>query len=153
MQLTTFTDYALRTLMYAGLRDPELSHIDDIAGAYAISRNTLMKVVHFLGETGYLENIRGKNGGLRLAHPPEEIIIGELIRRTEDRLEPAVCFSPGSGHCQIEKNCRLTGILNEAMHAFFQVLDQYSLGDLLKPGNKLARDLGIKIAKVNKKGK
>ncbi len=145
MRLTRYTDYALRTLMFLGLADGRLSSIRDIAERYGISENHLMKVVHRLGLLGYVETIRGRNGGLRLARPPGEIRLGDVVRQTEEDLALVECFGPAIA-CRITESCRLRGILDEALSAFLAVLDRYTLQDLLRPRNLLAAQLGLAVA-------
>lgn len=142
MQLTAFTDYALRTLMYAGLKD-RLITIQEVAETYDISRNHLMKIVQFLGEEGLLENRRGKNGGFRLAADPAAVNLGHLIRRTEGNLYLVDCFNEEAPACRIRRSCKLQSVLADALEAFFSVLDGYTLADLLTGRRGLARDLGI----------
>lgn len=141
MRLTTFSDYSLRALTYLGLRRDRLATIPEIAAAYGVSENHLMKVVQHLVASGFVESVRGKGGGLRLARPPETIGIGEVIRRTEERLALAECFDPQHSSCCIAGTCALQGILGRALGAFFAVLDEYTLADLLRPRGGLARVL------------
>jgi Rrf2 family nitric oxide-sensitive transcriptional repressor len=126
MRLTRYTDFAMRVLLYLGRQPEQLSPIAEIAGAYAISKNHLMKVVNDLVNAGYLESVRGRHGGIRLARPPEEINVGALIRHTEDSFDLVDC-----GSCLIAPACGLTSILDEALQAFLRVLDGYSLADVL----------------------
>lgn len=142
MRLTTFTDYSLRVLVYLGLQENRLATIADIATAYDISKNHLMKVVHFLGQQGYIETQRGKSGGLRLAHRPEDINLGKLVRDTEANTILLECFEPETSECRIEPVCALRGILNRALRAFFEVLDEYTLADALRNRVQLAQILG-----------
>ena len=142
MRLTTFTDYSLRVLIYLGLRDNRLATIADIATAYGVSKNHLMKVVHFLGQQGYLETQRGKSGGLRLARPPGEINLGRLVRDTESNTVLLECFEPETSECRIEPVCALRGILNRSLQAFFGVLDAYTLADVLSNRTQLVQILG-----------
>jgi Rrf2 family nitric oxide-sensitive transcriptional repressor len=139
MRLTTFSDYALRVLIYLGVREGELATVAGIAHAYGISANHLMKVVQHLGQKGYIETLRGKGGGMRLAREPSSIALGELMRSTEER-RLVECFEPGS-QCRIESACALRAILGEALESFFAVLDRYTLADLLQPSRKIARIL------------
>ena len=132
MRLTRFTDYALRTLIYVGLNEPRQSSIAEIAQAYGISENHLMKVVHRLGRLGLIRTIRGRGGGLRLGRPAAEIGVGAVVRQTEDDLALVECF--GSGACAIAAPCRLRRALGEALSAFLAVLDQDNLGDLIGQG-------------------
>lgn len=126
MRLTRYTDYAVRVLLYLARHPDGLCSIADIARAYAISQNHLMKVVSDLVNVGYVESVRGRGGGIRLARAPEEINIGALIRHTEDDFDLVDC-----GSCLIAPACGLTGTLDEALAAFFSVLDGYTLADVL----------------------
>ena len=130
MRLTVYTDYALRVLMYVAVRPDPLPTIGQIADAYQISRNHLMKVVYELGQAGYLETVRGKNGGLRLARRPEEIVLGRLVRETEPDMALVPCFDPSNAICVLTPACKLRGALQRAQSAFLEVLDGYSLADL-----------------------
>jgi Rrf2 family transcriptional regulator, nitric oxide-sensitive transcriptional repressor len=145
MRLTTYTDYTLRTLIYLGLEPGRLARIAGIAAGYGISENHLMKVVHQLGVAGYIETVRGKNGGLRLALAPEAINVGEVVRRMEPDLDLVPCFNP-SGTCRIKTVCTLQGVLGEALGAFLAVLDRYTLADLLAPRSALAGLLGVTLS-------
>jgi Rrf2 family nitric oxide-sensitive transcriptional repressor len=142
MRMTTHTDYSLRTLMYLALQPNRLSTIADIAAAYGVSENHLMKVVHQLGLAGIIETTRGRQGGMRLARPAEEINLGDVVRRMEPDPEIAPCFS-GKGACIIQPCCLLQGALQEALKAFLAVLDGYTLADLIQPQRKLAALLGV----------
>lgn len=140
MRLTNFTDYALRVLMYLGShhRSDRLSTIGDIAAAYGISANHLMKVVHHLARQGYVETTRGKGGGMKLARAPEAINVGEVVRGAEDDFALVECFRRGDGRCPIEQTCALRGTLANARDAFFDVLDGQTLADVLKPGKTIS---------------
>lgn len=126
MRLTRYTDYAMRVLLYLGSRPDRLCSISEIATAYGISQNHLMKVVSDLVGAGYLESVRGRSGGIRLAKPTEEINVGELIRYTEDDFDLVEC-----GECVIAPACGLTSVLDEALGAFLDILGRYSLADVL----------------------
>jgi Rrf2 family transcriptional regulator, nitric oxide-sensitive transcriptional repressor len=136
MRLTTYTDYTLRTLIYLALHPGRLATIATIAESYGISENHLMKVAHQLGLAGYVETVRGKNGGLRLAKSPEDINVGEVVGRMEPDMELVACFGE-SGMCIIQPSCVLKGALAEALDAFTAVLDRYTLADLIAPRGKL----------------
>jgi Rrf2 family nitric oxide-sensitive transcriptional repressor len=141
MRLTSFTDYTLRVLIYLGTRQREgrLATIGDIATAYGISENHLMKIVHHLAQQGIVETIRGKGGGMRLASEPHQIRIGDVVRRAEKDLALVECFEPGNFNCPIAPACELRSILARALNAFFEVLDSQTLADLLKSQVRLKR--------------
>jgi Rrf2 family nitric oxide-sensitive transcriptional repressor len=146
MQLTRFTDYTLRVLISVGLSGDRGVTIGEIADQYAISRNHLMKVVHNLGRTGYLDTLRGKGGGLRLAVPPGEINLGRVVRETEGTFLLVPCFDPDNPEmCTIAPVCVLKGVLHDGLRAFLDVLDRYSLADLLEPKNSLQGLLGASL--------
>lgn len=130
MRLTTFSDYSMRVLMYLALQQEQRVTIGDIAKRYQISENHLTKVVHFLAKAGYIKTIRGKGGGLKLNKTLESINLGEVVRQTEgdEGLLPCV---QGEGDCCLIPVCRLIGILRESQQALYQVLDKYTLADLL----------------------
>lgn len=142
MRLSTFTDYSLRVLMSLGSDADRLMTISEIATCYSISENHLMKVVHQLGRAGYVETLRGKGGGIRLARLPEDINLGEIIRQTETDFDLVECFSPGS-KCRLQSTCRLQSVLGEAVEALFKVLDAYTLADLLDHSGQLAQAIGL----------
>jgi Rrf2 family nitric oxide-sensitive transcriptional repressor len=132
MRLTRFTDYSLRVLMHLAYRQGELCTIGAIAASHAISENHLMKVVHQLARRGYVETLRGKGGGMRLARPPEKIRIGAVVRDVEETLAPAECLAEGRHcDCRLLPSCRLQTLLRDAQHAFLQHLDGYTLRDML----------------------
>lgn len=140
MKLTAFTDYSLRVLMYLATEPSQRTTIARIASAYGISEHHLVKVVHFLGQQGWLKNVRGKGGGLELGLPPERIVLGQVVRATEGEAVVAECFDEG-GDCCIAPSCRLRGVLREAVTAFEAVLDRYTLADLVSNRQQLAQVL------------
>lgn len=142
MRLTRFTDYSLRVLIFLGVKQDGLSTIKEIADHYNISKNHLMKVVYELNRLGYIETVRGKNGGMRLHKAPESINLGSLVRRTENDMDLVECFSAGN-QCVITPACNLKHIVAEALDAFVAVLDRYTLSDLLREQQALATLLGI----------
>jgi Rrf2 family transcriptional regulator, nitric oxide-sensitive transcriptional repressor len=137
MRLTLHTDYTLRVLIQVGLNDGRLTTISDIADSFGISKNHLMKVVNDLGRRGYLETMRGRNGGIRLLRQPCDINIGRIVRETEDELAVLGCLN-WVGYCCIEEVCVLRGAVRDATAAFLAVLDHYTLADLLKPHKALS---------------
>jgi Rrf2 family transcriptional regulator, nitric oxide-sensitive transcriptional repressor len=143
MKLTGFTDYSLRVLIYLAAQPKQRATIAEISRSFGVSENHLVKVVHFLGKSGWLANVRGKGGGLELAMPPELVPIGEVVRATEGVSVVAECFSKGAHNCVIAGNCRLQGVLGEALAAFDAVLDRYTLADLVENRQALARILFV----------
>ncbi|HZN47009.1 MAG TPA: Rrf2 family transcriptional regulator [Ramlibacter sp.] len=143
MKLTSFTDYSLRVLIYLAAQPAERATIAQIATAFDVSENHLVKVVHFLGKQGWLTNVRGKGGGLELGAPPEAIVVGRVVRETEGKSVVAECFGESGGDCHIAPNCRLRGVLGEAVAAFYGVLDRYTLADLVNNRQQLARMLFV----------
>jgi Rrf2 family transcriptional regulator, nitric oxide-sensitive transcriptional repressor len=137
MRVTLYTDFALRTLIQVGLNDGKLTRINDIAGSFGISKPHLMKVVNHLSQTGYLDTVRGRKGGIRLMREPRHINIGQVVRDTEETLDVIGCLGH-KGYCPIERVCVLRSALRDATHAFLAVLDTYSLADLIKPRKPLS---------------
>ncbi len=135
MQLTKFSDYSLRVLMFAAASGERLVTIDETAHVYGISRAHLMKVANALTREGYLESVRGRAGGFRLARPPEEILLGGVLRLTEPDFDLVECFGTGN-RCVVTGCCRLPGVLGEALGAFLSVLDRCTLADVaLQPAD------------------
>ncbi len=132
MKLTTFSDYTLRVLMFLALNRERLATIPEIAAAYDISENHLMKVVHQLARSGVIESVRGKGGGIRLAREPEAIRLGQIIRVSEGGAPIVECLSDDTATCRIAPVCRLTKILSRAFEALYASLDDYTLADLVK---------------------
>lgn len=130
MHITQHTDYGLRLLTYLGANSERQVTIGEISERFDISRSHLMKVANQLVRDGFVEGIRGKGGGLRLARAPADINIGAVVRRMERGMELVECFG-SSSNCLLTPNCRLKGVLAEALEAFLRVLDRVSLADLL----------------------
>jgi len=145
MRLTEHTDYALRTLIYLGVRDGRLTRVGEVADAYGLSKNHLLKVANHLAAAGYIQTVRGHGGGLRLAQPAEAINIGAVVRSTETDMNLVPCFCEGGG-CRIETGCVLRRTLNMALRAFMAELDRTTLADLVKPRPMLTRLLGLEDA-------
>ncbi|WP_415884584.1 RrF2 family transcriptional regulator [Neptuniibacter sp. QD72_48] len=135
MQLSRFTDYTLRVLFYVSTNDDRLVTLAEIAGCYDISVEHLRKVVHALSKAGHLDTYRGKKGGIKLAKPPAEINIGEIVADAEGRQPLINC---GQQHCRLTGFCTLQHVLGDAQKAFMQVLEQYTLADMLN--NDAMRD-------------
>ncbi|WP_447927797.1 MULTISPECIES: Rrf2 family transcriptional regulator [unclassified Vreelandella] len=130
MQLTQFTDYSIRVLIYLAVKGEERATISEIAETFEISRNHLMKVVQALSQKNYVTAMRGKNGGLWLARDPKTIKMGELVREMEHDMGLVECFQRGNT-CVITPSCQLRSVLGEALAAFLAVLDRYTLSDVL----------------------
>jgi Rrf2 family nitric oxide-sensitive transcriptional repressor len=143
MHLTQFTNYALRTLMTAALRDPELTRVQDVADGFGVARTHVVKCVHQLGGWGYLDTVRGRHGGFRLARPAGLITVGEVVRRTEDSLCLVECFNPATSTCPVRDVCRLNGGLKRALDAFLAVLDAMTIADIAANGDELAPRIGL----------
>ncbi len=138
MRFTVFTDYAFRVLIYLALERERRATINDIAESYGISKNHLMKVVNLLTQAGLVTASRGPRGGLELAWPADEIIVGEVVRLTEDNFQLVECFGPDN-QCTITPACELKAILGETVQAIFGVLDEYSIQDLIKRKTQLKK--------------
>jgi Rrf2 family transcriptional regulator, nitric oxide-sensitive transcriptional repressor len=132
MRLTVFSDYTLRVLMYLALDRARLATIPEIATAYGISENHLMKVVHQLARAGIVASVRGKGGGIRLARAPEAIRVGEIVRASEGDAPIVECLSGDPQACRITSSCHLKGILVNAFEALYDSLDEHTLADLVE---------------------
>jgi len=143
MRLTTMTDYALRLLMYVAQQPERLCTIAEVAQAYDISEAHLMKVTHQLGLQGWIETVRGKGGGMRLAHAPRDINLGAVVRGIEPDFALVECFSSGD-QCVLTRQCRLADVLGGALQRFMAHLDGFSLADLL-PGTDLPLKVGPRM--------
>lgn len=132
MYLTNHTDYALRLLMLLAIEPDKLHTIEETALRYGISRNHLMKITQTLVQADFIESLRGRGGGLRLARAAESINLGAIVRATEDSFALVECFDRKHNTCVIASACGLRGPLEEALQAFLAVLNRYSLEDLVK---------------------
>jgi Rrf2 family nitric oxide-sensitive transcriptional repressor len=145
MRLTTFTDYALRVLLYVATAPEGRANIAEIARKYRVSEHHIVKVVHLLGKEGLLVNTRGRGGGITLARPAAAINIGHVVRVTEEPSVLVECFDP-SGKCAISSACRLAGVLEKAHRAFYEVLDGFTLADLVASPRQIVRLLHPRAA-------
>lgn len=134
MQLTRFTDYSLRALVYLGAHPERLCTISEIADAYRISENHLMKVVHRLSTAGYIETVRGKGGGMRLSRAPKLINVGAVVRDMEERFDIVECFNEEYQDCPLLPACTLKSVLAQASRNFLSTLDRHTLQDVLGSG-------------------
>ncbi len=138
MRLTQQANYAVRTLMYCAARpSDEVSKIPEIARTYGISETHLFKVLKILVDHGYVETLRGRNGGIRLAHAADRILLGEVIRAAEENFNLAECFDAAKQECPLLNSCTFNRVLKEALVAFFAVLDQYTIADLAEDKDRL----------------
>ena len=143
MELTRFTDYSLRTLIFVALKKGELVSVREIAAAYAISENHLTKVVHGLAKLEYLKTFQGRGGGISLGKAPSEINVGTIVREVE-AIEVVECLrKDGSGTCCIAGICKLQNALRRATEVFLNELDQLTLADLVQNESELNERLGI----------
>ncbi|CAD6537018.1 HTH-type transcriptional repressor NsrR [Paraburkholderia hiiakae] len=146
MRLTDYTDYSLRVMLYLALRRDGLATIQEISDAYGVSKNHLMKVVQRLGELGWVDTIRGRNGGLRLAPASLDLTVGAVVRETESDFSLVGCFPDEHGErrsCVIEPQCRLKHALAAARDAFLAELDCHTIGELAQPADELTGLLGL----------
>jgi Rrf2 family nitric oxide-sensitive transcriptional repressor len=134
---TSYSDYALRLMMYLATHPDRLCTIEEVAAVYGISRNHLTKLAFELGKAGYIKTVRGRYGGLTMARDPQSIGVGEVIRHTEEDFALVECFRAGQNHCVITGACRLRGVLSKALAAYLTVLDQYTLADLVADPDSL----------------
>lgn len=141
MQLTQFTDYSLRTLIYVAIRGGKTCTIMEISESYNISKNHLMKVVHRLSQLGILKTLRGKGGGLLLNTDPIKLNLGDLVEKLEPNFFIVECFDAANGQCVINPVCQLKKVLYEAKSSFIQVLRKYTLQDVIKNKEELAQIL------------
>ena len=143
MQLTRFTDYSLRVLMYLAVRPERIGRIEEISESYGISRGHVMKVVRGLSQKGFVDTLRGRGGGIRLAREATAIGLGEVVRAMEENVALVECLSAEGGECIVQPACGLTHALSRALEAFFAILDEYTLDDLVKQRGELVRLLEI----------
>ena len=148
MNLKKYTDYALRVLLFTGMKhEGELASIKEISQVFDISQHHLGKIVFELNKMGLIETIRGRNGGIRLAKPAEEINVGIVVRQLENDFVLLECFDKGINHCVISPGCTLKHVFNKALHAFFKVLEEYTIKDLIENEEELKALMGIKLGR------
>jgi Rrf2 family nitric oxide-sensitive transcriptional repressor len=143
MRLSAYSDYSLRVLMHTALRHPGRITVEEVAETFGLSRHHLVKVVHDLGRSGYLETHRGFGGGFILAVPADQIRVGDIVRLGEEADTVINCTDGEKHPCRLLPCCRLRVVLDEAAAAFFAVLDHYSLADLLKRPSRMRSTLGM----------
>jgi len=141
VQLTSFTDYGLRALIFmAALPQGKMTNITEVTETYGVSRNHMVKIINQLSRAGYVSAVRGKNGGIRLGKPASEIVIGQVVRD----MEPLQLVNCHSDFCHITPACRLKQALHDAVQSFLAVLDSYTLADLVEDNHPLYQLLQIK---------
>jgi Rrf2 family iron-responsive transcriptional regulator len=143
MRLTRQTNYAIRILMYCEANNGKLSHVPEIASAYKVSELFLFKILKPLVDNGFIQTVRGRNGGIRLAKPATDISLFDVVRVTEDSFSMAECFESDAVDCPLVDSCGMNAALREALGAFFEVLSRYSIDDLVKARPNIATILGI----------
>ena len=145
MRLTRQSSYAIRTLMYCAVNEPGLSRVADIAKAHGMSELFLFKLIKPLVEAGLLQTVRGRRGGIRLGRPAGEITLLDAIKLTEENFAMAECFEGGEVTCPLVDACDLNAALREALGAFFEVLESYSIADLVQKRVSLRERLGLAL--------
>lgn len=135
MQLTIFTDYGLRSLMFLAAHPDRLCSAREIADHYGISYNHLVKVTHRLSQLGYVQSVKGKGGGLKLAKDPATLKLGDIVKALEPNMELVECFNPGTNTCRITNSCQLKHYLSDAKKAFLASLNSHTLTDTLNNAN------------------
>lgn len=130
MHLTQYSTFALRTLQFVALRDPAIVTVEEVSRAHRISKAHLVKVAHELGQRGYIQTTRGRNGGMRLARPADQITVGEVVRWTEAPLELVECFNEETNACPLIGACHLSRGIQRALRAFLSVLDDLTIADI-----------------------
>ena len=139
MQLTQFTDYSLRVLIYLAEKTDSLTTVTEIAEYHGISRNHLVKVIHNLAVSGFIATTRGRNGGMVLSRPPSEIVLGDVVRNTEPNFDIAECFDSANNSCVITPTCGLKSIFREAQRGFIKAMDKYTLADAIARDKPLCK--------------
>lgn len=149
MRLTRQSSYAIRTLIYCAVNEPGLSRVADIARAHSISELFLFKLIKPLVEGGLLKTLRGRHGGIRLGKPADQITLLDAVRLTEESFALAECFEGGDTTCPMVFGCDLSAALNEALEAFFDVLDHYTIADLATKRRSIREKLGLKLDELD----
>ena len=137
MKLTSYTNYALRSLQLAAIKSPALVRVDDVVKIHNLSKPHVMKIVHQLGRAGYLDTVRGRGGGFRLARSADQIIVGDVVRLTEGPLDVVECFNLVKNTCPLIGICVLSRKVQEATAAFMAVLDNLTIADISANKNQL----------------
>ena len=141
MQLTQYTDYSLRVLIYLAKKTEGLTTVSEIADYHGISRNHLVKVIHNLATKGFITTTRGRNGGMVLSRPPSKIVLGDVVRTTEPNFDIAECFNTANNCCVITHTCGLKSIFREAQMGFIRAMDKYTLADAVARDKPLEKTM------------
>lgn len=147
MQLTQYTDYSFRVLIYLAEKTEGLTTVSEIAKFHGVSRNHLVKVIHNLATKGFISTTRGRNGGMTLSRPASTINLGDVARKTEPNFNIAECFNTEHNRCVITPICDLKAIFSEAQAAFLHVLDQYTLADTISRGKQDTKVISLPISR------
>ncbi|QPC88046.1 iron-responsive transcriptional regulator RirA [Mesorhizobium sp. NBSH29] len=145
MRLTRQTNYAIRIMMYCAANPGQLSRIPEIAASYSVSELFLFKILQPLVEHGLVETVRGRNGGVRLGRPADQVTLFDIVRVTEENFAMAECFENDATECPLVDSCSLNSALREALNAFFAVLERHSIDDLVKARPDVRALLGIDL--------
>ncbi|MFD2237128.1 iron-responsive transcriptional regulator RirA [Aureimonas populi] len=143
MRLTRQTNYALRMLMYCAANEGRLSRVGEIAAAYSVSELFLFKILQPLVEAGFVETVRGRNGGVRLARPAGSITLRAVVEVTEESFVLAECFEPGAADCPLIDSCSLNAALRQALEAFLGALGEHTIASLVGGSNSIHHRLGL----------
>ncbi|OIR07826.1 HTH-type transcriptional repressor NsrR [mine drainage metagenome] len=141
MKLTQYSDLGLRLMMYLAHRYGEPVTIQEVSDRFAVSKNHMVKISHQLTQSGLIESTRGRNGGVSLALPPSSICVEQVLRATEDNFDLVECFTAAQNHCVMSDACKLSGVLDNALAAFFSVLRETTLADLVKNRKAIEKTL------------
>lgn len=144
MRLTRQTNYAMRILMYCAANNDRLSRIPEIASAYSVSELFLFKILQPLVENGLVKTVRGRNGGVSLGRPADQISLFDVVRVTEESFSMAECFDSDTD-CPLVDSCALNAALREALNAFFEVLGRHTIADLVAERQNMRGLLGIDL--------
>lgn len=150
MRLTRQTNYAIRMLMYCAANRDALSRVSDVARSYSVSEMFLFKILQPLVAAGIIETVRGRNGGIRLARPAQDISLLEVVKATEENFAMAECFENDEADCPLIDSCSLNAALREALGAFFAVLARYSIHDLVRARPEITMLLGLDVPMHNR---
>lgn len=131
MYLSKFTDYSFRILIYLGNHPNELFTVDELSYILGLSTHHIKKIIHKLAKNNYIYSSKGRNGGIKLVMNPKDINLGALLEITEDNLNIVECFSSDSISCNLDGECKLKSVLNEALNSFKLKLSEYTLADII----------------------